>query len=129
MMRSAMTRWPVAALPFVVAACAVDTIQPDVPKAVEAFPIAPYEIHEECAQLVPGDRLDFHFEATSPVIFQLYYKEGVTFIAPMSQSDVREFGGLFTPQLPRRYCLQWESGQQGALVDYRIRWRRGSNPS
>jgi hypothetical protein len=117
-----------AALSLVVAACAADSIVPDVPKAAKEFPIAPYEIHEECAQLVPGDRLDYRFEARQPVAFQIYYKDGLAFIAPVSQEDVTEFAGVFNPPYERRYCLQWEAGQQGALVDYRIRLLRGAPP-
>ena len=117
-----------AALALGVAACAADTIVPGAPRAVTGFPIAPFEIHEECVQLVPGDRLDYHFEATKPVTFQIYYKDGITFIAPVSREAVTEFGGVFNPTYERRYCLQWEAGQEGAIVDYRIRLLRGGAP-
>jgi len=106
-------------------ACAVDTITPDAPKAVSELPIAPFEIHEDCVQLVPGDRLDFRFEARRPVTFQIYYKDGVTFVAPVSRENVTEFSGVFNPPYERRYCLQWEAGQQGAVIDYRIRLLAG----
>ena len=115
-----------AALALVVAACAADTIVPDVPKAVGEFPIAPFEIHEECAQLVPGDRLDFRFEAKRPVNFQIYYKDGITFIAPVSRENVTEFSWVFSPLYERRYCAQWEAGREGAVIDYRIRLLRGA---
>jgi hypothetical protein len=114
-------RRPMAVLALSVGACAVDTITPDAPKAVSELPIAPFEIHEECLQLTPGDRLDFRFEAKRPVTFLIYYKDGVTFIAPVSREDVTEFSGVFNPPYDRRYCLQWEAGQQGAVIDYRIR--------
>jgi hypothetical protein len=117
-----------AALALGVAACAADTIVPDVPRVVIGFPIAPFEIHEECVQLVPGDRLDFRFEAQKPVAFLIYYKDGITFIAPVSRENVTEFSGIFSPVIERRYCLQWETGQQGAIVDYRIRLLRGGAP-
>lgn len=126
-MRQPTMRW-LPALAFGVAACATDTIVPDVPKTASEFAIAPFEIHEECVRLVPGDRLDFRFEARRPVAFQIYYKEGITFVAPVSRDDVTEFSGVFNPPYERRYCLQWEAGQQGALVDYRIRLLRGVPP-
>ena len=117
-------RWPMAVLAL--GACAVDTITTDVPIAVSGLPIAPFEIHEECVQLVPGDRLDFRFEAQRPVNFQIYYKDGITFIAPVSREDTMEFSGVFRPPYERRYCLQWEAGQQGAIIEYRIRLLPGS---
>jgi hypothetical protein len=112
-------RWPMAVLAL--GACAVDTITPDAPKVVSELPIAPFEIHEECLQLTRGDRLDFRFEAKRPVTFHIYYKDGITFISPVSREDVMEFSGMFNPPHDRRYCLQWEAGQQGAVIDYRIR--------
>jgi len=120
------TQWPVAVLAVGVGACAVDGIVPDVPKAVNELPIAPFEVHEECAQLVPGDRLDFRFEARKPVAFQIYYKDGITFVAPVSREDVTEFSGVFSPLYERRYCVRWEAGQQGAVIDYRIRLLQGA---
>jgi hypothetical protein len=121
-------RWPLAALALGVAACAADTIVPDVPRVVIEFPIAPFEIHEECVQLAPSDRLDFRFEAQRPVTFEIYYKDGITFIAPVSRGDVTEFSGIFAPPFERRYCLQWEAGREGAIIDYRIRLLRGDPP-
>jgi hypothetical protein len=107
---------------LLLAACAApDTLVPDVPRAVTEFPIAPYEFHEECAALVAGDRIDYRFEAKAPVTFQVYYKEGITFISTVSREDVREGAGVFAVPATRRYCLRWDAGQRGALVDFRIR--------
>ena len=57
----------------------------------------------------------------APVAFQIYYKEGIAFVSPVSRDDVRESAGVFNVHAPRRYCLRWEAGRQGALVDFRIR--------
>jgi hypothetical protein len=103
------------------AGCAIDSVTPDEPRHVEAMPIAPYEIHEECATLAPGYRLDYRFEATAPVDFSLYYKDGIAFVSPVSHAAVREFAGVFHSRDRRRYCLQWEAGQAGAIVSFRIR--------
>jgi hypothetical protein len=114
-------RWPMAVLALGIGACAVDTITAEAPKAVSDLPIAPFEIHEECVQLVPGDRLDYRFEAQRPVTFHIYYQEGITFVAPVSRADVTEYSGVFNASYERRHCLQWEAGQEGAIIEYRIR--------
>ena len=101
----------------------------DAPKAVTGFPIAPYEIHEECAQLDAGDRLDYRFEAQEPVAFHIYYKDGITFVAPVSREDVH--GILGHLQADARRAATACSGKpdsEGALVDYRIRLLRGGAP-
>jgi hypothetical protein len=111
----------------VLAACATgDTIVSDSPRAVTGREIAPYEFHEECAQLATGDRLDYRFETKAPVAFEIYYKEGITFVATVTRDDVTEYAGVFQARIPRRYCLRWEAGQQGALLDFRIRLLRAS---
>lgn len=122
------TRWPAAAFALGIGACAVDTITPDAPKAASEFSIAPFEVHEECAQLVPGDRLDYRFEAQRPVAFHIYYKDGLMFIAPVSREDVTESSGIFNAPNERRYCLRWEAGREGAIIDYRIRVLRNASP-
>jgi hypothetical protein len=112
------------------AACATpDTIVSDSPRAVTGHEIAPYEFHEECAQLATGDRLDYRFEAKAPVAFEIYYKEGIAFVATVTRDDAMEYAGVFQAQIPRRYCLRWEAGRQGALLDFRIRLVRVSAAS
>jgi opacity protein-like surface antigen len=111
------------------AACASDTLVFDGPNAGNDIAIAPYEIFETCATLATGDRIDYRFEAKAPVAFEIYYKEGITFVAPVSRSDVMESGGIYRATLDQRYCLRWEAGQQGALVDYRVRLQRGRSAS
>jgi hypothetical protein len=104
------------------AACAApDTLAVDEPRTAAGFAIAPYEFHEECATLEGGDRIDYRFEAQAPVTFQIYYKEGITFISTFGREDVRESAGVFNVPAPRRYCVRWDAGPQGALVDFRIR--------
>ena len=116
-----MTRAAIVAVALLAAGCAGETIVATEPRAVNAYEIAPYEVQEECALLAEGDRLDYRFESRAPVIFNLYYKEGTTFLSPISREDVTADSGVFLARTPRRYCLRWESGRQGAIISYRIR--------
>jgi len=107
------------------AACATpDTLVGDEPRTATELAIAPYEFHEECATLQAGDKVDYRFEAKAPVTFQIYYKDGITFISTVSREDVQEAGGVFNVPAARRYCVRWDAGQMGALVDFRIRVTR-----
>jgi len=112
------------ALALPLAACATDTIDPDSPRAATELAIAPYEFHEECAELRAGDRYDFRFESKAPVNFEIYYRDGVAYIATVSRQDTTEFSGVFSAPAAQRYCLRWEAGREGALVDFRIRLLR-----
>ena len=107
---------------MLLAACAApDTLVVDEPRTATELAIAPYEFHEECATLESGDKIDYRFEAKAPVTFQIYYKEGITFISTVSRDDVQESAGVFNVPAARRYCMRWDAGPQGALVDFRIR--------
>ncbi len=114
-----------AAIAIAVSGCAADTFMPDTPRSVTAFAVAPYQVFEECAHLAPGDRLDYFFESHAPVSFYLYYRDGTAFMAPVTRDAITEASGVFQVSSAERYCLQWEAGPQGALLDYRIRVLRG----
>ena len=112
--------WLVAALAL--GACTTP-IAADSPKTVRAQPIAPYEWHEECLHLEVGDRVEFAFEATEPVDFNIHYHEGKAVIMPISRDKTRADAGVFVSPATQDYCLMWEAGAAGALLDYRVRLR------
>jgi hypothetical protein len=116
-----VTRRGTLALALLAAGCAVDPITPDAPRAFDDVEIAPYAVREECAQLREGDRLDWRFESRAPVTFNLYYKEGSTFLAPISREDTTTDAGVYLARTARRYCLRWEAGRPGAVLTYRAR--------
>jgi len=103
--------------------CAATSVTADAPKVVTAMALTPYEIREDCVRLAPGDRLDFAFDATEPVAFEIHYREGAATLAPIARSDTRSDSGIYLAPLPREYCLAWEAGGAGALIDYRLRLR------
>lgn len=98
-------------------------LKPDEPKAVVALAIHPYETHEQCAHLAPDDRLEYAFEATEPVAFDIRYHEGSVVVAPIVRESTRGDAGVFVARITRDYCLVWEAGGAGALLDYRLRLR------
>lgn len=104
-----------------VTACATDTFVVDEPRALDGVPIAPFEFHEECARLAAGDRLDWRFTAQRPVHFEIYYKDGLAHIAPVSRDDVTTDSGIYPVPLSQRYCLRWDAGRPGAILDLRVR--------
>jgi len=105
---------------LVLAACTMpDTLRPDEPRAATAFAVAPYEFQK-------GERIDYRFESQAPVNFQIYYREGITYISTISRDEVLEASGVFNVPEVRRYCVRWDAGRQGALLDFRIRILRAA---
>jgi hypothetical protein len=113
--------WLLVALPL--CACATALITADAPKTVRDHPIAPYEWHEECLHLDVGDRVEFAFESTEPVDFNVHYHEGKAVVMPIVREKTRADAGVFAPPAAQDYCLMWEAGAAGALIDYRVRLR------
>ena len=108
------------ALAVTVSACAGESIRPGIPREVTGHRINPFELHEECVHLTPGDRLVYRFEAQRPVTFNIHYHEGKTVIMPVSSDDVTADDSTFRPLVAHDYCLMWEAGREGAILDYRI---------
>jgi hypothetical protein len=101
-------------------ACAEEMIRPGTPLVATDRVIAPYESREECAKLVPGDRLDYYFKSQMPLAFNIHYHEGKIVIMPVTRDDTTADSGIFRPRLAQEYCLMWEAGRNGAILDYRI---------
>jgi len=113
------------ALALAVSACAGERIRPGNPLEVTGQRINPFELHEECVQLTPEDRLVYRFTAQRPVAFNIHYHEGKTVIMPVTRDDVTTDDGTFRPLIAQDYCLMWEAGREGAILDYRILLNRG----
>jgi len=109
---------------FMVAACATEPLQPGAP-VVTRKAIAPYATHEECAKMDADDRIDYRFEAQRPVAFNIHYREANVVIMPVSVDNVTTDSGIFRALIAQDYCLTWEAGREGAILDYRILFVRG----
>ena len=119
---TASARSRVAALLVALPLCACTTapVPADAPRTVRGHPIPPYEWHEECLHLEAGDRVQFAFESSEPVEFNLHYHEGNTVVMPLVREKARADAGVFATPSAQDYCLTWEAGAAGALIDYRI---------
>jgi hypothetical protein len=102
------------------ASCATPLLTPGEPLLVERLAIAPYESHERCARLRVGDRLDFRYDSSAPLHFDLRYRQDDAVLAPIVHERSTEDSGLFEARIPATYCLAWEAGAQGAILDYRV---------
>ena len=123
-MRAHALRRHCSLLALALCGCTVPLITADTPKSVRGQPIAPYEWHEECLHLEAGDRVDYSFESSEPVSFNIHYHEGNAVVMPLVREQSREDAGIYSASITQDYCLMWEAGAAGAMIDYRIRVRR-----
>jgi hypothetical protein len=111
----------------IVAGCATTAQWPDAPLAVVGHPLPPYQFHEECVVLAVGDRLEFAFESTEPVLFNVHYRENRAVVMPITREGTRAAAGVLPIVIAQDYCATWEAGPAGALIDYRMRVRRAGS--
>jgi hypothetical protein len=119
---------PVAAIAFAAMAGCAAPLAPDQPRSITGLTILPYERHRECARLAADDRLEYAFETTEPVAFEIRYFEGSAAVSPIVRDSTRADAGVFVATESREYCLVWEAGGAGTLIDYRLRLRPAASP-
>ena len=101
--------------------CAAATYRLDAPKTISGVELAPYAIHEECVELRAGERIDYFFTAKAPVNFNIHFHDANAVVMPISSEHTMRESGDFTADRQHIYCLMWEAGAQGSVLDYRVR--------
>ena len=101
-------------------ACTTPPIASGVPREVSRVVVAPYQSHDECVRLARGDRLDWRFESSEPLAFDIHYREGNAVLSPIVRDPSTTQSGTFEAQLEAVYCLTWEAGPPGAILGYRV---------
>ena len=106
---------------FVVSGCASDPYRLDAPRVASGIELEPFAVREECVALKPRDRIDYQFTSTMPIAFNIHYHNANAVVMPLSRDAALEDNGDFTAELDQVYCLMWEAGAQGTVLDYRLR--------
>jgi hypothetical protein len=102
------------------AGCSAPPIVAGIPRVADRLVVAPYAMHEACLWMARGDRLDWRYESSAPVTFDIHYHEGNAVLSPVRRDDSSADSGTFEARLAQEYCLTWEAGAAGAIIGYRI---------
>ena len=102
------------------AGCASAPGRLQAPKAVFGVELAPYAIIEECVALEPGERIAYRFESRLPVAFNVHFHDNNAVIMPVSRDGTTSESGDFAADRKQIYCLMWEAGAGGSVLDYRV---------
>ena len=109
--------------------CTAPLIAPGEPRNVERLVIAPYDVHEQCMALAAGDRLDYRFQSSAPLDFDIRYRQNNAVLSPIVRQHSTSDSGSFEAQEPARYCVDWQAGADGAIIGYRLAVRRSAGYS
>ena len=69
--------------------------------------IKPSGIHEDCMELISGQILEYSFEASKPLNFNLHYHEDHDVIYGITKDGVSGDKGTFRCEQKQYYCLIW----------------------
>ena len=108
----------VAALDTVACATAPDRLE--VPKVVVGLDLSPYTVFEQCVALQAGERIGYLFRAAVPLAFNIHFHDGNAVIEPVSAAGTQGESGEFSADRDQTYCLMWEAGAGGSVLDYRV---------
>lgn len=81
--------------------------------------IKPSGIHEDCMELVPGQILDYVFEASKPLNFNVHYHEDHDVVYGITKDGVSSDKGMFRCERKQYYCLMWTNpNSEPASLNY-----------
>ena len=118
-MSSSAFRAMLAAL--AVGACTADPYRLETERSAAGVEVSPYALHEECVALEPGERVGFYFVSAAPVAFNVHYHDANAVVMPIVRENATSEADDFTADRKQIYCLTWEAGAQGTILEYRIR--------
>ncbi len=88
-----------------------------------ALDIAAGKVAEECFKLDQGERIEYQFQATAELDFNLHTHRGGAIVTPVNIERTREQAGIFTSPGAEDYCMMW-TNQRGVPVSITGQWRR-----
>ena len=92
-------------------------------------------VHLACQALLSGEtdlalaggvtikvpqRIGYLFRAAAPLKFNVHFHDGNAVIEPVSAASTKEESGEFSADRDQTYCLMWEAGAAGSVLDYRV---------
>lgn len=97
-----MKRWMIAGLVLLFAA----NVQAQNGKPVI---IKSGKIFEKCMQLVPPQKIEYRFESSAKINFNLHYHKGDQVYYPVKLDRTNGESGLYEAKAKEAYCLMWEN--------------------
>jgi hypothetical protein len=113
--------FPSALAVLALGACAAASYRLETERSAAGVEISPYAMHEECVALEPGERVGFYFVSAAPVAFNVHYHDANAVIMPIVRENATREADEFTADRKAIYCLAWEAGAQGSILEYRLR--------
>ena len=96
---------------------------PELPPRALRIEIASGKIAEECFALAADERIDYQFESTAGVDFNLHTHRGGEIVTPVDVKRTRAQAGVFASPRAEEYCMMW-TNVSGVPAHVTGQWRR-----
>jgi len=73
--------------------------------------LKPAGIHEDCMELSPGQIIEYSFDSSKPLNFNIHYHEDGGMFFPLQKDNTTHEKGRFEPRKKQYYCLMWTNSQ------------------
>lgn len=83
--------------------------------------LKPSDDYEDCLELLPGQMLDYSFEASGPLDFNIHYHENHKIFYGVSKDADSKDAGSFVAKKDQYYCLMW-TNKGSAPVTFVYKW-------
>ena len=84
--------------------------------------LKPGKPHEKCMVMDAGQKLEYRFEATAKINFNLHYDKGDAMYYPVKLDRTLGESGIYETKSREKYCLVWENrGDADVEVNYSYR--------
>ena len=115
-----MSRAGVPVVALLLTGCAQAPAALDAPRIGADIAIAPYASYRECMALQDGERITWRFSTSTPVAFSVRYRQDSAIVLPVDIASTTTEDADLAIQQSADYCLLWEAGAAGSLLDYRV---------
>lgn len=85
--------------------------------------LKPGKPYEKCMSLDSGQKLEYRFESTAKVNFNLHYNKGDALYYPVKLDRTAGESGLYEAKSREKHCLVWENRSDADVeltVSYRV---------
>jgi hypothetical protein len=90
--------------------------------------VAAGDVEEPCVPMMLADRLEYGFEGSDNVDFNLHYYDKHSVFFPAQKKSVNQEQGVYFASGSRQYCMMWTNRTDAAVslkYHYKV-YRRGS---
>jgi len=97
---------------------------PEAKSAAKPVTIKPGKIHEKCMVLNAAQTLEYQFNASAKVNFNLHYHKGEAVYYPLKTDRTLGETGSYEAQVREEFCLMWENKTSADVMlnySYKVR--------